>query len=361
MRRKRNDPQLGQFIAYSLLLHVVVLGIGSVSFLSPQENNLLLMDIQIAGEGELKDILDSHPQEISPISPHVTEDKAEENKTSVEDSQEEKVLQSVQQLESAAQEEITQDATKEEALEDKQSSVAEQEDMPSQKEISTETEESSKEKAEDDSREDKTINAEPVPKLEKEKEEVKAPEKKKKPKKRSRKAFMDVIKRAEKKKAKGKNRKKMLEIAEKAALRKKKNASFDKMLSGTIDDLRKNSGGRGRKGSGAGSFGYGQGLTDDDEEMIRSQIGPHWIVLAGVRNAETIVVDLQIQLRDNGDVVEVKVIDEKRYAADHIFRAAADSARRAVLKASPLKIPKDKIELFKDFTFHFDPKEVLGG
>jgi hypothetical protein len=102
-------------------------------------------------------------------------------------------------------------------------------------------------------------------------------------------------------------------------------------------------------------------LTNEDQEMIRSQISPHWIVLSGVRNAETIVVDLQIQLRDNGEVMNVRVLDEKRYASDHIFRAAADSARRAVLKASPLKIPRNKIDLFRDFVFHFDPREDLGG
>ena len=68
-------------------------------------------------------------------------------------------------------------------------------------------------------------------------------------------------------------------------------------------------------------------------------------------------------MRDNGEVVpsSVKILDEKRYATDYIFRAAADSARRAVLEASPLNVPKDKIEMFRDFTLRFNVKEALGG
>jgi hypothetical protein len=339
---------------------MIVLATGAMSFFSPRENNLLLMDIQIAGEGELGDVLDSRQPEFPQI-PQADENKFEENEMA-EEVRPEEIPPNIQQPESSNRDENSQDMAQEDVIsKESPDSAAEPEAMPPLQEPSTGDEPPEEESLRENSKEDNIANEESTPTLEKKEEkEQPVPERKKKPQKRNRKAFMDVIKRAEKKKAKAKNRKKMLEIAEKAAYRKKKNSSFDKMLSGTINDFKKGSG-QGTKGRGAGSFGYGQGLTNDDREMIRSQVSPHWIVLSGVRNADTIVVDLQIQLRDNGEVVNVRVLDEKRYAGDHIFRAAADSARRAVLKASPFKIPKDKIDLFRDFTFHFDPRGDLGG
>ncbi|MDR0677934.1 MAG: cell envelope integrity protein TolA [Holosporaceae bacterium] len=404
MRRKKSDQRLERFLTYSLLLHVFILAMGAVPFFTSKENNLLLTDIQIAGEGELGDLLESPQRELPEIS-NAVENKSEAV-VPVEETQQEIQRKEIQQifepLESADQEEISKDTTdtthdnvisakneshEKELLDEnsqegnKKDNVEDniKDDMENNVEdnvkddvennmednvkdsVGNNMEDNVKDNYVKDNKEDSNVvDEEPVPRPETRDEKEKAPEEKKKPRKRNRKALMDVIKKAEKKRARAKNRKKVLEIAEKAAYRKRKNASFNKMLSGTINDLRKDSG-QGAKGNGAGSFGYGLGLTNEDQDMIRSQVSPHWIVLSGVRNAETIVVDLQIQLRDNGGVINVQVIDEKRYASDHVFRAAADSARRAVLKASPFKIPRNKIDLFRNFVFHFDPREDLGG
>jgi hypothetical protein len=70
-----------------------------------------------------------------------------------------------------------------------------------------------------------------------------------------------------------------------------------------------------------------------------------------------------VQLRDSGEIIQsgVKILDERRYVSDYVFRAAADSARRAILETGTLKIPRDKISLFKKFVLRFNLKEALGG
>jgi hypothetical protein len=347
MRRKRTDLKLKKAIAYSAFGHLAALTVGLLSVLIPEENNTLFTDVQIMGEGELQDILDNR-QDIAeelPLEPSEEESRPEEivEQEKPEPEPAEPEPKPEPEPEPQPKQPEPEPAPPEEAAEE----------APKEKEV---VKEEPKEEAKEE------IKEEPVPKEEpKPKEEKPKPEEKKKPKKRDRKALMDAIKTAEKKKAKENNRKKMLEIAEKAS-KKKKNAAFDKMLSDSAKTLKKKAG-EGARGGGGGSFGSGTGIVDSDYEMISGQIYPHWAVPSGVRDAENIIIEIRVQLRDNGEVIPsgVKILDEKRYATDYIFRAAADSARRAVLEASPLTIPRDKIEMFRDFILRFNLKEALGG
>ena len=55
------------------------------------------------------------------------------------------------------------------------------------------------------------------------------------------------------------------------------------------------------------------------------------------------------------------ILDMDRYNSDYVFRSAADSAKRAILEASPFKIPSEKMYLFRDFEFSFNTDKALGG
>ena len=66
------------------------------------------------------------------------------------------------------------------------------------------------------------------------------------------------------------------------------------------------------------------------------------------------IINLQIFTNPDGSVVNVKILDVAFYKKDPIYRAAADSARRAVKDCSPLPLPKNKYDLFKSFNFNFD-------
>ncbi|MDR2781560.1 MAG: hypothetical protein LBB21_03870 [Holosporaceae bacterium] len=395
MRRIRRDNLVEKSstikspIVYSTLAHLAVLALASMQSFVHKKNDVMLMDIQIASEGELQDILHNYQTEPAQVTPQEESKPVEEPKTDpiVEEEkpnhsqpdpepesqpEPEPVIQESQPApepppppppeEPAPKEEVVID----EPAQSENLSPTNTEPKEPVKEEIVEQEEPTKEEVKE---EKPVVKEEPVPKIvEKPKEKEKTPETKKKPKKRDRKMLQEVIKHAEKKKAKEKSRKKILEITENAekekkTIKKKKNDStFDKMLNSSINDLKKVSG-KGNNGTGASSFGSGVSLTDADYEMISSQIYPHWSVPSGIRDVENIIIEIEVQLRDNGEVIpsSVKILDYNRYASDYIFRAAADSARRAVLEASPLRIPRDKMGMFKNFVLRFNLKEALGG
>jgi len=95
-------------------------------------------------------------------------------------------------------------------------------------------------------------------------------------------------------------------------------------------------------------------------DMIRAQIYKCWNIPAGAKDAQDLVVPIRVRLQQDGTVLSAEIVDSLRYSADSFYRAAADSARRAVLVCSPLKAPPSKYEQWKDLTLRFNPKEMLG-
>ncbi len=102
-------------------------------------------------------------------------------------------------------------------------------------------------------------------------------------------------------------------------------------------------------------------LSISEKDAIRNQFIVCWNVPAGAKNAENLIVTLRVQLAEDASVTQVELArDEARYASDSFFRAAADSAMRAVHLCSPLKnLPPDKFAAWKDMELTFDPREML--
>lgn len=102
-------------------------------------------------------------------------------------------------------------------------------------------------------------------------------------------------------------------------------------------------------------------LSISEKDAIRSQFVRCWNVPAGAKDAQNLIVALRIALANDGSVTEVKLAREQgRYASDPFFRAAADSAIRAVKICSPLKnLDPAKFDAWKDMELTFDPKEML--
>ena len=48
-------------------------------------------------------------------------------------------------------------------------------------------------------------------------------------------------------------------------------------------------------------------------------------------------------------------------AADPTFRAVAESARRAVDRCSPLKLPPGKYAIWRDIVMSFYPEDAISG
>ena len=102
-------------------------------------------------------------------------------------------------------------------------------------------------------------------------------------------------------------------------------------------------------------------LTMTQLDAYKRQIAEHvrynWRFNAGGRDVLAMSVEIRVAVQPGGQVVGVQVLGGSgRYGADPVFTAFADSARRAVLVSSPLPIPREFYDYFKDFTFVFTPQ-----
>ena len=82
----------------------------------------------------------------------------------------------------------------------------------------------------------------------------------------------------------------------------------------------------------------------------------------GARNPEELVVEIKIQVNRDRTVRDAIIVDSARAAGDKFFRTMAESARRAVRnpKCSPLKLPPDKYNEWREITMTFDPSKMVG-
>ena len=102
-------------------------------------------------------------------------------------------------------------------------------------------------------------------------------------------------------------------------------------------------------------------LTLSELDAIRAQIAQCWNVPAGARDARNLVVEVQVDMNPDATVRHAQVVDQARMMTDPFFRAAAESAMRAVLnpRCNPLRLPREKFDTWKSFTLNFNPKEML--
>jgi outer membrane biosynthesis protein TonB len=94
---------------------------------------------------------------------------------------------------------------------------------------------------------------------------------------------------------------------------------------------------------------------------LQAQLAQCWNVVAGARDAQTLAVEIEMTINADRTVAQAKIVDSARYGADPAFRAAADSAMRALRHPSctPLDLPPEKYDAWKHITFVFDPKSLL--
>lgn len=108
-----------------------------------------------------------------------------------------------------------------------------------------------------------------------------------------------------------------------------------------------------------------QPLTMSEIDAIRFQIQQCWSVPAGARDAEDLIVQVKIFLKPDGSLARPpEIVDSARMArpGEEFFRVAAESARRAVQRCSPLKnLPVTKYERWREITLTFNPREMLQG
>lgn len=92
---------------------------------------------------------------------------------------------------------------------------------------------------------------------------------------------------------------------------------------------------------------------------LREQIAPCWNPPVGAAGAVDLRVTVRFQLSADGTLDGQPDIVQWQSAPG--FQAAADSALRAVRRCSPLHLPAEAFDYWRDVQINFDPKDMLGG
>jgi hypothetical protein len=103
-------------------------------------------------------------------------------------------------------------------------------------------------------------------------------------------------------------------------------------------------------------------LTQSELAALNEQLSRCWNLPSGVKDAQNLVIDLDVEVNPDRTVASVQVEDQARLASDPVFRAAAMSAVRALRmpECSPLALPPDKHDQWQSMVLRFNPKEMLG-
>ncbi len=102
-------------------------------------------------------------------------------------------------------------------------------------------------------------------------------------------------------------------------------------------------------------------ISISEQQALQRQLAGCWNILPGAREAEGLFVDVYMVMNPDRTVQQARIIDQSRYNTDSFFRAAADSALRALRhpSCSPLQLPPYKYEQWKTMTVRFDPKMMF--
>jgi len=103
----------------------------------------------------------------------------------------------------------------------------------------------------------------------------------------------------------------------------------------------------------------GSQLTASELDLVREQIARCWNINAGARDAKDLVVEIRAEVQQDGTVTRADIVDQS-HMGDPIWRAAAESARRAFFNpnCTPLKLPPEKYATWKDLVVDFSPKDI---
>ena len=90
-------------------------------------------------------------------------------------------------------------------------------------------------------------------------------------------------------------------------------------------------------------------------DRIRQEVETKWNVPAGALDADELIVTLRIRLAQDGSVRRVEIVDAGEGAN---YRTMAESARRAVLQASPFRFLTEHVDTYegwRNITMTFTP------
>jgi hypothetical protein len=97
------------------------------------------------------------------------------------------------------------------------------------------------------------------------------------------------------------------------------------------------------------------GLSKDEKILIMSQVEDKWIPVVGDRKNIKVTISLELEIDGTVTKAEIKSITCPP-GAEQICQLVAESAKRAVKNASPIKnLQPDRYDLWKKFDLDFYP------
>ncbi len=96
--------------------------------------------------------------------------------------------------------------------------------------------------------------------------------------------------------------------------------------------------------------------TMSELDAIRRHIEDHWRIDPGKEGVDELTVEIKISVSGDGTVQEAQIVDSPRYFLDTAFRTFANSARNAVMAASPLPINPDNADAYREMILTFSPQ-----
>lgn len=106
-------------------------------------------------------------------------------------------------------------------------------------------------------------------------------------------------------------------------------------------------------------------ISMSEKDFIRKQVEDKWQFDLGAKDAQNLIVRIRFSLNADGTLrTQPEIVDQARMylPGQESYRSAAESARRAVLKAVPFRLPPgDADKWSQDIILNFDPRQMLGG
>lgn len=129
-------------------------------------------------------------------------------------------------------------------------------------------------------------------------------------------------------------------------------------------DKQQPSGGGTQTPTGQAALGSSKGktvskMTQSELDALRGQIQRCWNPPVGATDGDQLVVKIRFSLNQDGTVSGGPTVENS--GSHPFFRAAADSARRAVLRCQPYNLPAAKYDTWDEVIVNFDPREMYGG
>jgi hypothetical protein len=101
-------------------------------------------------------------------------------------------------------------------------------------------------------------------------------------------------------------------------------------------------------------------LTAGEIQAARSGIAECWYRDPKAKLPPGTLIDVVVKLLPDETVQSAEIVDRARMMRDEDYRAAAEAARRAIVKCSPLRMPPAKYETWKSTIFQVDPLGMPG-